>query len=155
MKHKKAFKQAIQQLQYNDKEKFHSKAQKIKLELLADLWEKAESALDPASKQIPALLGESSMKVPTRNELMQYNLTRSEMQRLSAMLSETISMYEAQIIAEKELAADFWDRCDPSDASTAVYYNELNISKKFLKEWKRNVKKLQVMQTKIKRSLRK
>ena len=155
MKHKKAFKQAIQQLQYNDKEKFHSKAQKVKLELLADLWEKAESALDPASKQIPALLGEASMKVPTRNELMQYNLTRSDMQRLSAMLSETISMYEAQIIAEKELAADFWDRCDPADASTAVYYKELNISKKLLKEWKQNVKKLQVMQTKIKRSLRK
>lgn len=155
MKHKKAFKQALQQLQYNDKEKFHSKSQKIKLELLADLWEKAETVMDPDIKTVPVLLGGGTVSWQAVEKPLQHNLTRSEIQSLSAFVSEMISMLESQILAEKEEANYFWELADPSNPGTIDAFRQFNISRDFIREYKKQVRKLQQIQTKLKRSLRK
>ena len=157
MKHKKAFRQAIQQLQYNDKEKFHSKAQKVKLELLADLWEKAEAALDPDIKTVPALLGGGTVslhqKLP-QAEHLNPRFTRSETQSLSAFVSEMISMLEAQIVSEKEDANYYWELCDPENPGSIQAFKQFNLSRDFISDYKKQVRKLQQIQTKLKKSLR-
>lgn len=153
MKHKKAFKQALQTLQHDDKDKFHSKAQKVKVELMCDLWEKAEKYFDPETKELPALLGGGAVASAT-NKVFQADLTTAEMQHLSSLLSDMINMMESQLLVEKSDAAYYWELCNPEDMSTISAYKELNESKHFIKNYKKQLKKLQQIQAKIKRSLR-
>ena len=107
--------------------------------------------------QIPALFKnpmKTIRKFRAKKQKEPVQFTQQELQQLSAMLREGISEGQKELSNVKEFSGKLWQHCDKNNPDTAYIFNDFSRSNKDAKHIAAWLRKMEAIQTKVKRMLR-
>lgn len=118
------------------------------LALAEIVWKKAERAMQGLPVQEAVLLKEPLVFAPERET---NELTREDVQFLTKMLSDMLSIAQCNSETLKAEIQYVWLLCDPDDEETKNNFNTLNSLRNYQRKVGRMTRKLEKIQHKLKK----